>query len=756
MPIDRPTFSETWFRVAELKPKLRPRVQIVRQEYRGQIWYVVRDLSNNQFFRLDEASHHFVGMLDGRRTVEEVWNACNEQLGDRAPTQGEVIQLLGQLYTSNLLQADLPPDAEGMFDRYRKRVRREFKSHLGHLLFVRIPLIDPERFLDRWKGVFSWAFGPVGVCLWLVLLACGFWSLMGRWDELFARAENVLAPDNIALLYISFALIKAVHEFGHGFACKRFGQSDHTGGEVHTIGIMLLVFMPVPYVDASSAWAFRNKWHRAFVGFGGMYVELAVAAVAAMVWAATGPGTIHAIAYNMIFVAGVSTILFNGNPLIRFDGYYILSDILETPNLYQRSRDFLYYLVKRYVYGVRRPRNPAHTSGERFWLLVYAVASSIYRVFLYASILLFVSDKMFFLGVILACVAAVMWLLVPVGKWLKYLATSQELARCRPRAIATSAGAILAVAAAVGLVPMPDRGRAQGVVEPSRVQRLHMGESGFVEEVLASGTSVEKGDVVVEARNRSLETRLERLRRERRAAEARLGIAMREDRAGEAQSLRERLRALGDRIRVLERKVERLRVRAPFDGRWVAPKIERKEGAYLERGERLGLVAAMEDLIVRATADQGLGPRIDPDTPLEIRVKGRPEQAFSGSIRRIVPAGQRELPSPALGYKAGGGMRVAPDDRKGTKTVKPFFELRIQPGPPLGETSWRRVVFGRIAAPSPAEPAKRGDAHAGRSPEQGRLLSGQRVVVRFELPPEPLALQWYHDLRQLVQERFQF
>ena len=176
MPVDRPTFSESWYRVAELRPRLRSAVQIHRQQYRGQTWYVIQDPANNQFYRLPPAAYHFVGMLDGRRPVGQVWRTCNDLLGDEAPTQGEAIQLLGQLYAANLIHAELPPDTEGMFRRFRQRKAREVRGYLTNLLFIRIPVLDPDSFLNRWVSVVGWIFSPIGAAMWLAMVAVGLWG----------------------------------------------------------------------------------------------------------------------------------------------------------------------------------------------------------------------------------------------------------------------------------------------------------------------------------------------------------------------------------------------------------------------------------------------------------------------------------------------------------------------------------------------------------------------------------------------------
>lgn len=731
MPVDRPTFSETWYRVADLHPHLRSTVQSYRQHYRGQMWHVLRDPSNNQFFRLNEAAYHFVGLLDGRRPVDQVWEACNEQLGDEAPTQQEAIQLLGQLYASNLLAADLPADASGMFDRYKKRVRREIGGYFQNFLFIRIPLIDPDAFLDRWVKLFGLAFHKLAFIPWIILIGIGIASVVGRGGDLLeaGRSENVLNPDNLMWLYLAMALIKGFHEFGHGFACKKFGVDAQSGGEVHTMGIMFLVLMPVPYVDASSSWALRNKWQRIMVSSAGMYVELAIAAVAAVIWSRTSPGSLpHTLCFNVMFIASVSTLLFNGNPLLRYDAYYILADILEIANLSQRSKEYIYYLVKRYVYGVRKPRNPAHSAGERFWLVFYGLASSVYRVFICVGIILFVADKLFFVGSILAVGAVFAWVLMPIGKWIHYLAVNPELLRTRPRAVLSTLGFVGLLVTAFGFISFDDHARAEGVVEAREHRVVFMGVDGYLVEALPSESQVAPGgEALLVARNVELQRELEMLQAERRLVQHQLDASSMQE-VALRQNLKEVLQTVMDQIARAEEKQSYLRVHAPMAGTWVAPDIEHLEGAFLRRGHPVGEVIDFDDLIIRSTAAQELGPYLrdlsdrEQLLDVDVRVKGRPDIRFSGRIEQVF-AGQRELPHPALGMGAGGPMMIDMSDPSGVRTPENFFEVRI----------------GSLVNAEGAVP-----------PIQTR----QRVVVRFTLGTRPLALQWWRQIRQLVQRRF--
>ena len=731
MAVERPTFHEAWYRVADLRPRLLAGVRIRRQYFRGQLWYVLENPASSEFARMDENAYRFAGALDGRKTVSEVWRLCNEHLGDAAPTQGEAIQLLGQLHAMNLLYVDLPPDAEGLLNRYRRRVQREVLGYLSNLLFLRIPLFDPDPLLDRWVGLVGPIYSWIGFLLWLALLGTGVYFVVGSFSELIAQSADVLNPGNLVFLYLSFVVVKVCHEFSHAFACKRYGRLNQSAGEVHSMGVMFLVLFPLPYVDASSAWSFRNKWHRAIVGMAGVLAELAVASVAAVVWSQTSTGTVHIIAYNVIFIASISTLLFNGNPLLRFDAYYVLSDLIEIPNLALRSRNYLYYLVRRYAWGIKKIQNPAYSLGERVWFLAYGPASTGYRIFISIRILLFLNNRLppaFFIIVpVLAVTAIVGWLLVPLARFVRYLATGPELARNRRRAVLSTVGGLAATLVLIGLIRVPDHCRVEGFVEPSQFALVHAETDGFVTGFLPSQSAASPNSLaLVQAVNPELNAQQQSLRARRRALEVRYQLAQLEEIAA-AQIIAEQIAALDEQIARVESELDKLNLKAPFEGTWVAPEIDRAAGTYLKRGERVGFVGSLDDLIVRATAGQEVAAMIfqDADKDVEIRVKGRPDITFAGRIEKIFPAGQDILPSEALSYAAGGSMPTRPGLQQDTKAAERFFEIRIRP-------------------------ATRPTSDEGRA----TLFAGQRVITRVRMSPKPLLVQWYQSARQLFQRRF--
>jgi putative peptide zinc metalloprotease protein len=727
MAIERPTFHEAWYRVAQLRPRLPSSVQVYRQHFRGQMWYVLENPANNKFSRISEEAYQFIAMLDGQRTVADVWHICNQQLDDKAPTQGEVIQLLGQLYCSNLLYAELAPDTVSLFNRYRTRIKRQIQGFLMNLLFVRIPLLDPDHFLDRWVAVLGRLFTLSGLMLWLIVIATGLYFVIGNIKELVYQSSDVLAPDNLILLYLSLVLIKVFHEFGHAFACKKFGHLSGSGGQIHVMGVMFLVFVPLPYVDASSAWAFRKKWQRALVGMSGVMVELFAAAIAAIIWANTSTGTIHIIAYNVIFIASISTLIFNGNPLLRFDAYYVLSDVLEIPNLGHRSRNYLYYLVKRYCWGLKKARNPAHTHGEGFWFVFYGTASTAYRVFICIRILLFLNNRLpeelFILVPIFASAAIIGWVFVPFGRFIHFLATSGELARTRSRAVGLTLASFALIIICIGIIKVPDYCRVEGIVEPVDLSIMHIESDGFIVDFLPSEKFVSPdGEAIIKAVNPKLEAEKKILLAELTALSVRRRIAETREIAA-AQIFGEQIEALEEKIERVNIELSSLQLHAPKPGVWVSPDIEKTKGMYLVRGQQIGYVATLDNVLIRATARQRLAALLVEQAykELEIRVKRCPNNLLKGQLEEISPAGHEVLPSQALGYAVGGSMPTLAQDPHGIRAAEMFFEVRIRPNP---------------------------DSSI-------RLLTGQRVIARIQTTSKPLVVQWWRSLRQLFQRRFQ-
>ncbi|NNF46941.1 MAG: PqqD family peptide modification chaperone, partial [Desulfofustis sp.] len=361
-------YSTYWYRVADIKPQLRNHTRLYRHIYRGQTWYVLQDPSSNRQHRFNKTAYFIIGLMDGKRTVAEIWTAATEALEDEAPTQDEIIQLLAQLHSADVMQSDIPPDTDELFQRQEKH-RGKWKQRLTNPFALRFPLVDPDRFLVRWMHLVKPFIGRIGFLIWLLIVGCALILAARNWPELTHNmADRILKPENLLILWLVYPVVKLLHELAHAFATRIWG------GEVHEMGIMLLALTPIPYVEASASATFPDKRRRMAVAAAGMAIELLVASLALFLWLSIESGRVSTIAYNVMLIGGVSTLLFNGNPLLRFDGYYILADWIEIPNLAQRSTRYLGYLLQRYPFGIEEASSPVTVDGERPWFIIYGIA----------------------------------------------------------------------------------------------------------------------------------------------------------------------------------------------------------------------------------------------------------------------------------------------------------------------------------------------------------------------------------------------
>lgn len=711
------TFSESWYRIADKKICLRPSVKARRQNFRGERWIVLEDSFTNTFFRLRPAAFEFVARLRPDRTVEQVWRECLDKFPDDAPGQEAVIQLLSQLYLSNLLQYEMAADSAQLFERFKKRRQREVRAQFMNLMFMRFPLLDPDRFLVRAMPIVGKLISPLGAVLWIAVVGWALKVAVDNFDALREQSQSVLAPENLVLLFAGMVVIKALHEFGHAFFCRKFG------GEVHTMGVMLMIFTPVPYMDATSSWSFRSRWQRLLVGGAGMIVELFFAAIATFIWAQTGQGAVHSLAYNILFVASVSTVVFNINPLLRFDGYYMLSDLLEIPNLHQRSLLLRQHLVEHYLFGVKKSESPARSRKETAWLTVFGATSGVYRVIVFTGVLFVVADKFLIIGILMAVVCLISWATVPAVKFVQYLAASPRLERVRSRAIAVSAGFCAVVILCLQVIPFPNHFRAPGVLLAAQRTDVIAEATGYIDAIVVqSGSQVRAGEPLMRLKNPEMELELAGALARQQEIEVRLLKAMNTD-VATLKPLMALQAATTSRLQKLQTDQALLILRARHDGVWVAPGVESYAGRWLRKGTRLGLLVNPSSFEFAATVQQedadALFGRKTPTA--EIRLKGQPSPMIRVANWKVIPGDQKILPSPALGWAGGGEVAISTDDPQGRKAAEPFFE---------------------VLAPVPKS-------------EAIALLDGRSGRIRFDLEPEPLLTRWLRRLWQLLQKRYQ-
>jgi putative peptide zinc metalloprotease protein len=710
-------FSESWYRVATLRPRVRPHAQIHRHLYRGEIWYVLQDHASGRFHRFSPVANLVIGLMNGRRSLQEIWQLACDRLGDDAPTQDDVIQLVSSLHNADVLITDAPPDIAELHERKHKQDRMQLKQCFTNPLSLRFPLVDPEPFLRRVAPLARLMFSPLGAVVWLLVVGWALALAATHWNALRGgMSDRIFSAENLLLIGMVFPVAKLLHELGHALAIKA------RGGEVHEMGVMVLVMMPIPYVEGSATNAFRDKRSRMLVGAAGMLVELFIAALAMLVWVNVQSGAVHAVAFNVMLIAGVSTLVFNANPLLRFDAYFILSDYLEIPNLAQRANTYFAYLVKRYLFGMPGQMPPQAGAGEKAWLFGYAVLSFFYRIFVALSIALLIAGQYFFIGVLIALWSLYQMVVQPLALRIAWLVGGTEVGKRRSRAVAISAFTVAVAAAIVLWVPAPSWSRTEGVAWAPEDATVRARTDGFVSRVVAvPNRPVRKGDELLITEDPELRSQvkvLEAMLAEQRARHA----AAVNDRVQSAIIVEE-IAHISERLETVRRRAEDLVIRSGADGVFLLPDAQDAPGRYLRRGDLAGYVMDFSRVSVRVVIPQS---EIDLVRTMTRRVELRPVQdiprVIDAVVVRAAPAATDELPSLALSASGGGEISLDPGQQAPGRDPKAASTL---------------FIFDLEVA----------------DPSRFQAL-GSRVYARFERQPEPLATQAYRAVRRLLLEKF--
>jgi len=704
-----PLHSSSWYRVASLRPRLAGEARFHRHRYRGEVWWVVRDPASGRVHRLTPAIHALAGGLDGARSVEQVWQDVVARFEDEAPTQDEAITALGALHGAGLLRGDVPADTAALFRRVQDEERKERSGRRNPIAF-RVPLVDPDVFLTRGQGWVAPLFSRVGALVWcFVVLAAGVAALQHA-PALAKAGRSLLEPAGLLAVWLAYPLVKALHELGHAFAVKRWG------GEVHEIGILFLVFVPVPYVDASAASVFPEKSRRMAVGAAGIAVELFLAALASFVWLAVEPGAVRHLAYAVMVVGGLSTLLFNGNPLLRFDGYHVLADALEIPNLGTRASEYLKALARRRILGLEETPLPETAPGEAPWLVGYAIASSLYGFAVLLGIALYLASHFFAAGVALAIFTLYARIARPLFELVAFLVTDPLAGERRGRVLGGSLAVTAALLLLLFALPLPLRTRSEGVVWLPEQAHVRAGVPGFVVEVLAEPHArVRVGDPLIRIRDAALESQLRSLAAERDGLQRRI----------ESYGNAERVRAAIERDRLAEAEAALARAREREGEVWIrsgadgvfVPSPDGREllGRHVAQGERVAYVVDLAQASARVVVSQDdVGLLRERTRSVEVRLAHDLSRVLPAQVAREVPAASDRLPTRALGTAGGGPFAVDPADPEGLRTLESVFQfdLTLPPG--------------------------------------SSVAAGERVYARFEHGAEPVGPRGLRVLRRLL------
>ncbi len=667
-----------------VRVRMRPDLVVQTQVYEGQTQYVIKDPVAMRYFRFGPYEYFLLEHLDGKRSIEELKELFEVHFPDQRLEIEDIARFIGQLVQAGLVVVEAPGQGSVLYKRFKKQRFRKRLATWTNILYIKIPIIDPERLLTRMLPYFRWLYArPVVILTILCWFAAAFWVL-GHYDEFRARLPTFHAFfnwRNIFYMWAILAVVKVIHEFGHGLTCKYFG------GECHEMGLLFLVLAPCMYCDVSDSWLLKNKWHRVAIDAAGIYVELTLASLATFIWWVTPEGLVNTLALSVMFLCSVNTVLFNGNPLLRFDGYYILMDIMEVPNLRQKAQEFFLRLFAKVCLGLPAELDPLLPRSRRVFFVVYAIASYLYRWFIAIVILLFLYRFLqpYKLGVISAMLAAASLgtlVAMPFYQVGKYLMQARKVATISWWRLSATLLVATGLVSAFFFVPLPYSVRAMAHIQPAHPQQVWVEVPGILAELaVRNGDRVRRGDLIARLVNYDKQRELlqaeANLRQQELLAKA---LELHQDPAKRAEAVRARQQAqeLRKLVENLRRELAMLELRADRDGVVIgAPKPEML-GAYFEQGTLFCQVGDPNQLEARLYVSQTHVSLVRVGQEVRIKLYSRADDTIEGTIAALSKVNTATLPT-ELSNKGGGEIPTTTDPATGREVPMETLYVAVVP-----------------------------------------------------------------------------
>jgi putative peptide zinc metalloprotease protein len=681
-----------------IAPRLRPAQVGIRQDlevhrhvFRGEVSYVFRDPMTLAVHKVSEADYQLCAALDEDRPLGEVFDQLVEDGRVDQEDEESFFQFILGLHGLGFLNLPVP-DNESLYRRRQQKIKAKRSAKLMGFLFLQVPLINPDTFLERTKHLVSWVFTKWSLMVWSVVVGSALVLLAKNWAEFFTPIGDVFTPERLLGMWFSLVVLKLIHEYGHAYACKVFG------GEVPEIGAYFIAGTPCAYCDCTSSWGFTKRAHRLIVVLAGIYVELFIAAIAVFVWAIAPSATVKLIAFDIVVVAGVATVLANLNPLMRFDGYYIFSDLLEIPNLRSTAQKQAINLLKHLAIGVPMPPN-RYSFGLNTGLVIFGVLSALYKITIVLGISALLSTKYLYLGIGLATFYGGMEFYKAAKNIGNYLIHSEEAQRHRVRAGALATMVFAALPLAIVFVPVPRPIMATGMVGLENEQSYFAGTAGFISSIHVNpGEVLRQGAPIATLENPRAQDAVDLARHEYEAAMIRADSLL-EDNPSQASIFRKTAESSLARLRREEEILERLEITTEGSAVVIQALPKSKEGSFVSLGEPIAKTGSgrwvIRGLVREALlADVGLGIGEE----VEFRSASSPGDTIRARITHIGQLGKKEIALETLTALGGGEIPISPVTGEANE---PYFEIEAiligQPTVSFGNTG--RVFLGTHSEP---------------------------------------------------------
>ena len=679
---------------------MRADLVIEMMPYGDALYAVIKDPVALKYYRLQPQQFAMLQRLDGKRSLVDLRDELQKDFPAVHFSVVDVQSLVTDLHDKGLVVSNRFRQGEMLRRKFREHYGKKVRQTLMNPLYIRLPGWDPDRVLAwmvRWLG---WLFHPLTVTLFLLIDVASLVFLAVRFDDISARLpefHQFFAWPNLVYLWIVMALTKVIHEFGHGLSCKYFGA------ECHGIGIMLLVFSPTMYCDVTDSWMLKNKWQRIAIGAAGMYIETFLAALAIFAWWGSQPGLFNHLCLNVFFISTVTTVIFNANPLMRYDGYYMLSDYLEIPNLRQKASRMFQEVFSKYCLGAELPADPFMPSQKRFWFVVYAIATSVYQFVILFGVTLFLYSvlKPYRLQSI-GIMAAVLSLSMTIGGLVWSLIQLIRMPRPEPLSRWKVSFTLAAVAGLIALgvmVPVPWYAEAPFTIAPVDEEVVFAFAPGMLEEVRKrAGDVVQKGDVIAVLKNEELEKKLEEVKAEEAAQQKEVEAYRALDRPRDLLLSEQHLVSLQAQRAEAEKMLSECTIRAPRDGVIVAterkpeltieqsqerlsgwsgdPLAPKNIGSLIEARTPICSIAANSKFEARLLVDQSDRRDLAVGQDVRMKLEHLPESTLDGKVESISGRAVELVPA-VLSNKFKGPLPTVQDQQGRERLTSPAYQASV-------------------------------------------------------------------------------
>ncbi|QDV70167.1 HlyD family secretion protein [Rosistilla carotiformis] len=608
---------------------------------------LIEDHARTKFYRVGIAEFAFISLLDGHVTIAEAHGLAASALGAQALNDQETAGLCRWLVENQLASTPASLTSCRMAEAAGQH---RFQKRLASLSLIspKLPFGNPDRAIGAISPLLGWWFSPLGFAIWMIVIGGGLVSVFAAADRINPSAETVIARNNWIWLGTTWFLLKLVHELAHGLACKRFG------GSVRECGIVLFMLIPLPYVDVTSAWQFRARSRRILTSAAGVMAELMIAAIAAILWSRSTSPLVVQHAFNVMLSGSLITWMFNANPLMRFDGYYILTDWLKMPNLATHASQMVRGAVRKFFLGIESPASHGNLRS-RWFVAGYGVAAIAWRVVMCTALIVGAEQMLWGAGIAMALIAATLWFILPIARTLHFIVWGNPTSQPNRRQFCKAIAIVSLLAAGILLSPWYGQTTAPAIVGYDPLIQVRAPTMGFVKRVaVRSGQQVHAGDVLLELENQPLQMKTAELAAQVQRSRTRARIYAASHQAAAYDVEQQQLAAIESEWNDRRGMLSNLIIRATKPGIVIGDTLESVLGTYVAPGESLMTLGPQGQCRIRALVPQRELEYFVARVGQTVRVQMHGSPGIVGRLESVDPRGDTRLPHAALSATAGG------------------------------------------------------------------------------------------------------